>query len=308
MLKYDGLCIGSASVDHFLHLEQPISSIRAGDKILVKGLESHSGGGASNAAAGLSKLGLKVRTLVKLGMDHEADYVLKDLKNRGIKNITLHKSKKSTNSSTIITEKKDRIIFAHKGSSLDLNKSDYKKSQLNAKWFYLASLTGKSFSVAKDLAQCDKPILFNPSLYLAKRGKKYLSAVLRCTNVIILNKEEAEVLLGKKQGIHSMLHGLHKLGPKMVIITNGPKRLYGLHDKIYSLMPLPVKKINTAGAGDAFNSGFLAGLIKGLPFSEAMKVGQVNSSSVIQHMGTKHKLLTWSEALKAAKKIKVKVL
>ena len=63
MFKYDVLCVGSATVDNFLTTEKSLKSIKLGDKVLVKGSEVHSGGGATNSAASLAKFGLKVMVL-----------------------------------------------------------------------------------------------------------------------------------------------------------------------------------------------------------------------------------------------------
>ena len=314
--KYDVLCIGSATVDNFLTTDCSLKCVNLGDKILVTHMEKHSGGGATNSAAVLSKLGLKVKLLTKLGNDHDAEFILNELKMYKLKNICLHTSNKNTNSSTLIScpQDKDRIIYAHKGASSDLSLNDFKISQLNAKWIYMASLMGKSFQTAKKIAQHAKKkninLLFNPSLYLAKKGKKQLKSVLAATTIIILNKEEAQALLkNKTDSVKELLVGLNKLGPEKVIITNGAKKCYALaNNTIYSLIPPDVKIVHTAGAGDAFNAGFLAGMIKKYSLEDALKLGQVNSSSVIQHFGTKNKLLTEKEAKRMIKKYKLKVV
>ena len=70
-------------------------------------------------------------------------------------------------------------------------------------------------------------------------------------------------------------------------------------------MPPNVKRVHTAGAGDAFTAGFLSEIIKEHPIKEAMKVGQANASSVIQYIGTKNKLLTEKEAHALIKKYKI---
>src|SRR3989344_2399219 len=147
MFNYDVLCIGSATIDHFLITNQDLSKIKLGDKVLVAHQETHSGGGGTNSAAALSKWRLKVKLLTKLGDDPEADLILKELKKYNVKVVKTARSKRATDSSTIISSQRnrDRIIFVHKGASGELNSSDIGRSDLRAKWIYLASLTGKSF-------------------------------------------------------------------------------------------------------------------------------------------------------------------
>lgn len=315
MFKCDVLCIGSATIDNFLTVDQPLKSIHLGDKILVKSQEKHTGGGATNSAVALSKLGLKVKILTKLGNDHEAIFIEKELKKHKIKNICLHKSKKNTDHSTLIssTKERDRIILVNKGASFDLRFTDFKKSKLKTKWIYLATLMGTGIATSKQIAQYAQKkkinLLFNPSLYLAQKGTKVLAPILRATKILVLNKEEAQALIkSKTNSIKKLLFALKKLGPEIVIITNGAKHLYALNkDQIYSLLPSKIKVVHTAGAGDAFTSAFLAGIIKNHHFTEAMCLGQVNADSVIQHIGTKNKLLNEKEAKLMIKRYQTKI-
>lgn len=308
MFNYDVLCVGSATVDHFLTTETALASIKLGDKVLVKSKEIHSGGGATNTAATLAKLGLKVKILTKLGDDHDADFIKKEMKKYKVKNICLHTSKKPTNTSIIVSSsvEKDRIIYAQKGASRNLNVRDFKKPNCN--WIYMASLVGKSFSVLKELTKYNKKIAFNPSLYLAKKGKRHLKPILEKTNVLILNKEEAQTLLNSKASWKTLLHSLNKLGPETVVITNGHKPFYSLHqDKIYKIVPPNVPRISTAGAGDCFAASVVAGIIKKLPFAETLKLAQANASSLIQKVGTKEGLCSMPEVRKKMKKYKTNV-
>lgn len=314
MLHYDVLCVGSATVDHFLTINQPLKSVHLGDKVLVNRQETHTGGGGTNSAVALAKLGFHVKLLSKLGNDHDADLIQKELRSHGIQNICSAKSKKATDSSVLLDSPydKDRIIYVHKGASVDLSPDDYCHWRIKARWIYLASLVGESFAVAQDIAhlsmQKNIPLLFNPSLYIAKKGKRYLGSVLRATTILILNKEEAAALLGKKRGVHEMLRSLSGLGPETVVITDGEKQLFAWHEgSRYAFLPPPVKVQETAGAGDAFASGLLAGVLKGYSFEDALCLGQVNALSVIQHMGCKVGLLDEETAVRMMKRHKINV-
>jgi hypothetical protein len=66
---------------------------------------------------------------------------------------------------------------------------------------------------------------------------------------------------------------------------------------IYHIGPSSTVKIaETTGAGDAFASGFVSGLIKEKTIEESLKLGCVQSESVIAAHGAKNKLLTIQEA------------
>ena len=314
MFRYDVLCIGSATVDHFITISELWNKVKLGDKILIEQTEMHSGGGATNSSVALAKMGLKVKILTKFGQDHNAELISKELREHRIKNICRHHSRRQTDSSFIIhsLKEKDRVIFVHKGASLDLEKDDFRKSQLRAEWFYLASPMEKSWKIAQEVVNFaqrkKKSVLFNPSLYLAEKGVTSLRKVLSKTTLLVLNKQEAQALLQKTVGTKAMLSLLQKLGPEKVVITDGAKKMWAV-DGIYyyCLTPPNIKVVHTAGAGDAFTSGLLAGLIKNYSFSEALALGQANASSIIQHIGTKTGLLSETEALKLVKKYRIKV-
>ncbi|MBI2151272.1 carbohydrate kinase family protein [Candidatus Woesearchaeota archaeon] len=315
MFKSDVLCVGSATVDNMLTIEQPFSSLKLGDKVLVKSTETHTGGGATNSACALAKLSLKVKILTKLGNDHNAELILKELKENKIKNVCPCRSKKNTDTATIIssTKEKDRLILVYKGASTEISLCSHHKQNFRVKWIYLASLLGHSFSTAKEIAaQAQRKkvsLLFNPSLYLAQKGRNYLAPVLRATTILVLNKEEMQALLNTKEKESSgLLQKSKSLGPKTIIITNGPKRMLAWHDnKVYSLVPPDVPIVHTTGAGDAFTSGLLYAIIKKYSFEDALRLGQVNSSSVIQHYGAKKGLLNEKHALNLMNKYEMKV-
>ena len=313
-MSYHILCIGSATVDHFLKLETPFSKVHLGDKIKTAELATFSGGGATNAGAALAKLGVKTKILTKLGNDHAADIIEKELRSFSVQNLCKTRSRKSTDSSTVLSfaQEKDRIIFVHKGASQELTLSDWEAAPKQMQWIYLASLTGHAFHLARKIASFAKKnktkLLLNPSLYLAQTGKKHLHQILQATTLLVLNKEEAQALAGGKGEIPKLLRLLHQQGPQSVVITDGPRKLYALHEgKEYSLTPPDVKIKDTTGAGDAFTAGLLAGIIKNYSFSDALRLGQVNALSVLQHFGAKYKLLSEREGKEWMRKFRIKI-
>jgi sugar/nucleoside kinase (ribokinase family) len=301
---YDVITIGSATVDVFASIDKKFSQVKKGDKILIKDLMFETGGGGVNSAVGLSRLRLKTAFLGKLGHDLNAYKILYELRKEKVSVIKTKPSKKQTSYSFIELSSKegDRIIYTHKGASDDLEYKEVPK--LRTKWVYMATLLGKSFKTGEQIAENIKDkgigLLFNPSSYLAAKGKKYLRKILNSTTILILNKKEAKLLLGtKSDDVLFMLGSLQKLGPKIVVITDGAKGVHAFDMvKGYYIKPHNIKVVNTAGAGDAFASGFLAGIIKYDDIKTGLRFGLANAESVIKYHGAKNKLLTYSEIKK----------
>jgi sugar/nucleoside kinase (ribokinase family) len=163
-------------------------------------------------------------------------------------------------------------------------------------------MIGKSFITIEKLVEFASKnkikILFNASNYLCEKGKGYLKNILENTEILVLNKEEAELLVGRGHP-GELTSSLKELGPKMVVVTDEENPVYCLDDKniFYKAVPYYVKVVEATGAGDSFSSSFLAGMIKTGDMEFSLKLAIVNSHSVLRFKGAKRKLLTYKQAL-----------
>ncbi|MCX8147474.1 MAG: carbohydrate kinase family protein [Candidatus Woesearchaeota archaeon] len=317
-MAYDVITIGSATVDVFVKTssedlidiktpssEEKFTCYPLGSKILITDLQFMTGGGGTNTAVSFSRLGLKTAYLGNIGNDANGKKVIEELKKEKVDFIgTIGKEK--TNYSIILDSiGHDRTILVYRDASEYLNFDKVKKNKLKAKWFYFSSMTGKSFDAAVKLMEFAKKnnikIAYNPSEYQVREGAKKLKPLLEKTDALVFNRDEASILSGlrRDEPIEKIIKTIMHMGPKIVVVTDGPNELYCSDGaSIYSLMPRRVKIVETTGAGDAFASAFVAALARGQGIEFALRLALVNSESVIQHYGAKNKLLTWNEAVK----------
>lgn len=83
-----------------------------------------------------------------------------------------------------------------------------------------------------------------------------------------------------------------KMGPKIVVITNGCNGVYVATGKEGFFHPsIKTNVVDTVGAGDSFGSCFVASIIKGMSVQDALRNGVINSASVLQFVGAKQGLL-----------------
>jgi ribokinase len=172
-------------------------------------------------------------------------------------------------------------------------------------------MMGESFHTMEllaEFAQSNKiRIAFNPSSYLAQKGISYLKDLISKAELLILNKEEALTLAGNDR-IENVLKKLRSFGPKVVVITDGKNEMHASDDKyIYSTKPPAVKVVDTTGAGDAFAASFLSGIIRKNDIEFAIKLGIVNSISVISHYGAKNILLNFKEAMRSIRQHRIRI-
>jgi len=320
---YDIISVGSATIDVFAHTdisrfikilshgaETDFLAYPAGSKILITELRHTVGGCGTNTATSFSRLGLKAAYLGKLGNDDHAKTIRQLLKKEKVTDLSVTGHQETGFAVVLDSIQHDRTILIHHGANDQLKWNEVKKNRLNTKWFYFSTLLGESYTTLKKLAHFAEKnkskIALNLSGYLAKKGLHYLKEIITRANIVVLNAHEARLLTHKNPQEAAQI--IHDQGPDIVAITNGKKGVTVYTDtNTYTIHPRKVKCVETTGAGDAFAAGFTAAIIKGKDIEFAIKLGQLNAESVIQHHGAKEKLLTWREAIKLMRTAKLKV-
>ncbi|MBW3014185.1 carbohydrate kinase family protein [Candidatus Woesearchaeota archaeon] len=315
---FDIICIGSATIDVFVDTENKLFHgkkdkvlVPFGSKILIEDMRVSTGGGGSNTASAFSRFGFRTGYIGNLGDDEHTLTLLDSMKKDKVNTSLAVKRGRSGYSVILDAKGHDRTILAFKGSNNDLRSSDIKFSRLKTKLFYFGTMLDQAYKtqyvIAKHAKQKKIPVAMNMSLYLAKKGKKFLAPMLKCADIIIMNKEEAKALT-KKSKVPEQIKELHKFGPGTVVVTDSKNGAYASNGKerlhVYARK---LKIIEATGAGDAFASGFVAGIIRHKDLRYALQMGQAEAESVLTHYGAKEKLLTLAEIKNIIKKKPAKI-
>lgn len=266
-----------------------------GSKINLTKTEFSIGGGGVNTAFTFRRQGFKVAYLGCLGYDSLGSEIISRLKKNNIKTSLIQRTDKaSTNSSLIFNVKGlDRTIMVYRGASEYLTNIKFKK----AKWYYLAPLSGKIANLTQniiDYASENKiKVAFNPGNSQLSLPRKTLQKMIDKTDILILNKEEASILT--KKDYHQekeIIEELQKIHKKTTIMTKGEEGVVVLdNNNIYDKEARLVKALDKTGAGDAFGSGFVSGLIKFNQIEKAIDLGLRNSASCVKKLGSTKGLL-----------------
>lgn len=318
-LSFDLLSVGDATVDIFLnlaeinhkcHLDRNSNElcIKYGEKILVEDSKFMLGGNACNVAVGVSRLNVGSGFVSELGDDEFSRIIINGLKKENVDISLVGETKDlETNFAIILTFEKDKVLFARHIP----RKHNFSLDKVAAKWVYLTSM-GKEWKEAYqrvlDYTQkTGAKLAFNPGTVQINEGLESFKNVIEKSDILFLNKEEAEeVLRIKDEGlsinkhngeINKLLQSLKAMGPKIMVITDNNNGSYALDEngKIYHIGIFPGEAVQKTGAGDAYTSGFLSAIISGGSIRQAMKWGAVNSSAVIQKVGAQTGLLTKEE-------------
>lgn len=311
-MVYDVVTIGNALIDALLTLHDADKkihfnassndlTIRSGEKYLIENCTFAIGGGASRVAIGLTRLGYSTAICAETGNDHLSEMVKTSLKDAGVHTGHLVTSSNQSSFTVGINFKGERTLFTHHVPY----KHEFDLSSLTTKWMYLGSLGREWKSVYQDVVEYvkthDTHLAFNPGASQFKEGKTTFLHVLPVTDVLIVNKEEGQVIaeLSESATIRDVLKKLHTMGPKTVVVTDGKEGAYCISQSgtMYSIGVYPCEIVEKTGAGDAFAAGFLGGILAEQPIQTALTWGTLNSASTIGKIGGELGLLTKDKLL-----------
>ncbi len=306
-MRFDVVAVGGATVDLFLLIDPQNPhikfnqdtnelSLHLGDKIVLENSKLTVGGNANNVAVGLKRLGFNSALMAEIGNDEFSDEIITNLKKEGVDKSLIKRGESPSSFSVILNYQKDRTIFTRKVEK----QHNFNFSRLKTDWIYLTSLGNKWEDAYKKVGDYIKKsgakLAFNPGGAQIDRGLESFSFLLPQTEIFIVNKEEGEKVLGIKylvSSIDDLLFGLKRFGPKIVVVTDGENGSYAINEKgeIFPREVIKVNVVSKTGAGDAYSSGFLAGILSNKNIKEAMAWGTKNAASVITQIGSQAGLL-----------------
>jgi len=306
----DFVAVGETTIDAFIRLKDATVRcdinnencqlcVNFGAKIPYESVtEIVAVGNAGNAAVSASRLGLSSALVANVGPDDNGKKCINSLKNDGVNtDFVIINPDKDTNYHYVLWYEKERTIL-QKHSHFDYKLPDIGKT----KWIYLTSLGENSLPFHKEILEYLKnhpetKMAFQPGIFQIKFGKEALKEIYEATEVFFCNVEEARTILGNDEhDVKKLMEKMRKLGPKIVVITDGIKGAYAHDEEDHYFMPVyPHEPFERTGAGDAFSSTFVAGLAMGKSIEEALMMAPVNSMSVVQKIGAQAGLLTMEQ-------------
>lgn len=269
-----------------------------GEKVPVNGLTKIAGAGnASNAAVASRRLGLSSAIYATIGRDEAGRSIMKRWIEEGVQTTYVAQSREfETNYHTVLNYKGERtILIYHHPYRYSLPK------RLPAiKRMYYTSLGKNHEGFERELlahlsAHPEIRVTFQPGTHQLQRLARGLTNVLVRTDIIAMNREEAELFLEqpKSAAIAEQLQRLLDLGPRIAIITDGEHGSYASDgQQAWFCNSFPVPCLERTGAGDAYTATFTWAVDKGFSIPEAMRHATANSASVIQFVGPQAGLLT----------------
>lgn len=265
------------------------------------------GGSAANTIYGLAKLGVKTGFIGAVGDDTEGKKLLQDFEKAGVDIGQIkEKLKAKTGLARCYSDKLNfRSIHVTPGANSLLAMDDIDLDYINqAEMLHISSFADDAqlevlLELVNKLGSSVK-ISFSPGELYATKGTRTLTPILARTHVLFANEKEIEQLTGKdfKTGAEVCL----KLGCEIVVVTLGKGASFKTimatsyirnSQREHVIEPVNKEIISdrdTIGAGDAFATGFLYGLLNSKRLEECGRLGDITAQFSIGKIGAREGL------------------
>ena len=308
--------LGALNIDHIYKVERILDDGEA----VVAETASSPGGSAANTIYGLARLGITTGFTGVIGDDAEGKIMLHDFQKAGVDTSQIRlKPGAKTGSVLCLSDKLGRrSLYVSPGANNLLTIDDLDLDYINqAKMLHVSSFADdRQFKVVLELMgrlDSSTKVSFAPGALYAAKGLGALTPILNRTYVLLINQNELGQLTG--EGIIAGAEKCLKQGCRITAVTLGQgTRLesgrgtrrgtitavsyirdaeseYAIQANSQNIVP----EVDTTGAGDAFATGFLYGLLNGKKLEECGRFGDIVAQFSIRKIGARKGLPTFDE-------------
>lgn len=261
-------------------------------------------GGAFNTAAAMARLGLKVALVAQIGEDFFSRFIETRLREEGVDTRYMMRQKGDARAITVsLTFPQDRAFVSYLDRK---NRFDFPPELLDAKRTKLLFVPhlARDKAVRELLTDARKAgikVAVDPHLPWGTLDDPKLRKTLALTDLLLPNSREA-CLLAACETVEEALPRLAAFS--QVAIKDGAAGSIGYRGGVTArVRGLKSKVLDTTGAGDNFNAGFLSGWLEGADLLECLARGNACGGLSVRHAGGAEGSPSRQEMEKAARAI-----
>lgn len=299
----DVLCAGIIVADH---VSTPITHLpAAGELVLADGMLLTSGGCAANAAVDLAKMGVRTTVAGRVGDDVFGRIVRDMLQTAGVDAAHVLATPGMDTSQTMIINVtgQDRRFIHTFGANARFAAEDIPMARLDScKVLYLGGYLlmpnlrqeelARVFAEAR--ARGVKTVL---DVAIPKPGNYMdrLDRLLRNVDVFLPNSHEGELITGKRDPVEQA-ELFQRLGAGTVVITMGGEGSVLVQKEVRLRAGVyPIEYVDGSGGGDAFDAGYIFGMLQGLDPGDCLRFASALGASCVRAIGTTPGVFTRQE-------------
>jgi sugar/nucleoside kinase (ribokinase family) len=251
-----------------------------GTEILADDCELTLGSASAIFAVGMAKLGHKVTFVSQVGRDNFGDFCITALKHLGVstRNV-IRKANEKTGVTLALSGRRDRALVTYAGAVGTLTADRVndgllrRHGHVHLTSYYLQKGLQPSFGPMLQQAKAlGLTTSFDPNSDPNDRWDSKINSVLQFTDVLFVNEREALKLTGTK----TAKAALRVLGARVhcAVVKRGASGAMAIqNEEFFTDSGFRVKAIDTTGAGDSFDAGFLSAYLRKAPVQECLRVG-----------------------------------
>ena len=289
-LNAEVIGFGALNVDKLYSVDNILSK---DEETFIKSEINTPGGSAANTIVGLSRLGCSTSFIGKIAEDTDGDLIEYHLAVNGVySNNLIYSQTGSTGKCLGFVDKNgERCLYIDSGVNDEIQIDEINPLNImRCKIMHYASFVGESFKTQIELLEklSDECILsFDPGMLYVKKGFDKLKPILERTNILLINESELRLLCNNnKNSLKELAIEFLDLGIDTVVIKKGSKGVFALNNSTEcDVEAYESNVVDTTGAGDSFNSGFLYSYLKGYDLEKSCEIGNWVASKSIEGFG-----------------------
>lgn len=246
------------------------------------------GGAETNFAIALRRLGTSVAWVGRVGFDSLGAKVLRELAAERVETVAFEDPEAPTG--LMIKERRtaetQKVWYYRAGSAGSrLAPADVPEDHIqHARLLHVTGITpGLSATAAAavdhaiELARKHGTIVsfdlnYRAALWSPEAAGEAFRALIRKADLVFAGDDEAALAVGPDQNPHELAARIAAMGPSQVVIKLGAQGCVALIDGEKYLQPaVPVRALDTVGAGDGFVAGYVAELLAGLRAADRLR-------------------------------------
>jgi len=263
-----------------------------GKEVLVEDLLMTVGGSSANCAVGLARLGNEVTFATKVGQDVWGDFCLESMKAEGVDaSLMIRDAALKTGITVAVTGSQERAFITYLGAIAALRAEDVPEAilgnfrHLHVGGYYLQDALRpglKNLFAAAHRAGLTTSLDcgYDPS---EKWGPDIFDTLTE-VDVFLPNETEVCAIARRRDPIE----GLRALsgGRTLVVAKLGRDGCAAIEGGQLRFVPsFPVRVVDTTGAGDSFNAGFLHAWLSKRPLEDCLRFGAACGALSTRGMG-----------------------
>ena len=263
---------------------------KGGQELVVKNMYTSIGGGAALTALGLAKLGKAVDFEGTIHRDMYGEYIISEFKKAGVGTEHLHFSNKNkTGISLSFTDRNDRGFITYRGTNSEI---DFKDAFLDhakgARFMHVTGYNGNAHDIYLELLKKIKSLGVNVSFDLGwdDSGLWYegITELFEYIDVLFMN--ETEILhYSRKKNVEDAIDSFIREGLCIAVKCGKNGAIARRGEEVVKRKGISVEAVDTTGAGDSFNAGFLCGILEDKSLEDCLLYGNIAGAMSVTGYG-----------------------